>query len=137
MYKKTIHYTDYNGVEKTEDFYFNLTKAELVEKEMSTPGGLSVVIKRITDKVDAPLIMKTFKELLLESYGERTGDGRFRKSKQLSEEFSQTAAYDKLFMELVTDGDAAAKFISGIIPGDIDKKQLNEAVTAAGIKPVN
>jgi hypothetical protein len=117
MLKKTIKYEDYNGVERTEDFYFNLTKAELMEIEMSTVGGLTATINRIIAAQDAPEIIRIFKDLVLKAYGEKSPDGkRFIKTKELSEAFSQTEAYSILFMELATDADAAAKFINGIVP---------------------
>lgn len=122
MLKKTITYTDYNGVERTEDFYFNLSKAELMEMEMSTSGGLAEMIKRIVDAQDAPAIIKVFKELVLKAYGVKSPDGkRFEKSEKLSTEFAQTEAYSLLFMELATDADAAAKFVNGITPAEVSK----------------
>lgn len=117
MIKKTITYTDYNGVERTEDFYFNLTKAELMEMEIGTTGGMADMIKRIIDAKDAPAIIKIFKELVLKAYGEKSADGkRFVKSEEISNGFAQTEAYSQLFMELATDADAAAAFVNGIIP---------------------
>ena len=117
MLKKTITYTDYNGVERTEDFYFNLTKAELMEMEIGTTGGMADMIKRIVDAKDAPVIIKIFKELVLKAYGEKSADGkRFVKSEEISNGFAQTEAYSQLFMELATDADAAAAFVNGIIP---------------------
>ena len=116
MLKKTITYTDYNGITRTEDFYFNLTKAEIMEMQLSTNGGLDVMIKKIIDSQDAPSIIKIFKELILKAYGEKSDDGkRFVKSKEISEGFAQTEAYSQLFMELATDTDAASKFINGIV----------------------
>lgn len=119
MLKKTITYIDYNGTERTEDFYFNLSKAEVMEMEMSTSGGLAEMIKRIVDAQDAPAIIKIFKDLVLKAYGVKSPDGkRFIKSDELAVEFSQTEAYSNLFMELATDADAASKFINGIIPAE-------------------
>ena len=120
MIKKTITYTDYNGVERTEDNYFNLTKAEIMEMELSTTGGLAEMIQKITKAQDAPAIIKVFKDLVLKSYGEKSPDGRrFIKSKELSDAFAQTEAYSQLFMELATDADAASKFVNGIMPADV------------------
>lgn len=131
MLKETITYTDYNGVERTEDHYFNLTKAELMEMEMSTTGGLAEMIQRIVAAQDAPAIIKIFKELILSAYGQKSPDGkRFIKNQELRDEFSQTEAYSQLFMKLATDADAAAKFVSGIIPKDID---LNDPKLAGKI----
>lgn len=123
MLKKTITYTDYNNVERTEDFYFNLTKAELMEMEMGAVGGLSGMIEKIVSAKDAPAIIKVFKELVLKAYGEKSADGkRFIKSKEISDAFSQTEAYSQLFMELATDADAASKFVNGIAPNMEEKK---------------
>lgn len=120
MLKKTITYTDYNGSERTEDFYFNLSKAEVMEMEMSTSGGLAEMITRIVAAQDAPAIIKIFKDLVLKAYGEKSPDGkRFIKSEEIATAFSQTEAYSQLFMELATDADAAAAFVNGIVPKDM------------------
>lgn len=121
MLKKTIKYTDYNGMERTEDYYFNLSRAEIMEMEMSTTGGLAEMIQRIVKTQDAPAIIKVFKDLILKAYGEKSPDGkRFIKSEELSNAFSQTEAYSILFMELATDADSAAKFVNGIIPANVE-----------------
>lgn len=117
MLKKTITYVDYNGSERTEDFYFNLNKAEVMEMEMSTTGGLTEMINRIVAAQDAPAIIAIFKKLILKAYGEKSPDGkRFIKSEGLAEAFSQTEAYSQLFMELATNADKAAEFVNGIVP---------------------
>lgn len=123
MLKKTITYTDYNGTERTEDFYFNLTKAEIMQMEMGTTGGLAEKIKRVVDAQDAPAIMDIFKDLILRAYGEKSADGkRFIKTKELRDEFEQTEAYSQLFMELATDADAASKFVNGIVPAGLEQQ---------------
>lgn len=139
MLKKTITYTDYNGVERTEDKYFNLSKAEIMEMEMSTAGGFAEMVQGIVKAQDAPAIMKIFKDIILKSYGEKSPDGkRFIKSKELSDEFSQTEAYSDLFMELCTNAEASAAFINGIIPADVAEKAAVEAsVSGSYIKAAN
>lgn len=117
MIKRTITYEDYNGVSRTEDFYFNLSKAEITEMELSTTGGMGEMIQRIINAQDTPAIIKVFKEILFKAYGVKSPDGRrFIKSPELSLEFSQTEAYSQLFMELATDAEKAADFVNGIIP---------------------
>lgn len=117
MLKKTITYKDYNGVERTEDFMFNLTKAEILEMQLAKDGGMDAAIKKIVDAKDAPEIMKVFKELILKSYGVISDDGRrFIKSKEISDGFAQTEAFSMLYIELATDTDAAAAFVNGIVP---------------------
>lgn len=131
MLKKTITYTDYNGVERTEDHYFNLSQAELTEMELTTSGGMAAMLKKIVDSQDTPTLIKIFKDLVLRAYGEKTPDGkRFVKSDEIREAFSQTEAYSELFMELVTNSDAAAKFVNGIIPN-------TNSVKKPSISPVN
>ena len=130
MLVKEIKYTDFNGNERTEKFYFNLTKAEIMEMEMSTSGGMAEMINKIVETQNAPEIIKIFKELILKAYGEKSADGkRFIKSDELRDEFSQTEAYSQLFMELATDAEAAANFVNGIMPAGLiqgDAKALIE-----------
>ena len=123
MLKKTITYTDYNGVERTEDFYFHLTKAEITKMEMSVNGGMAERIQRIVSAQDQPAIIEVFEDLIKKSYGVKTPDGRgFVKRKEDLEAFMATEAYSQLFMELATDSDAASKFVNGIIPADLSKQ---------------
>ena len=123
MLKKEIAYTDYNGVERKETFYFNLSKAEITEMELTTVGGFAEMIQKIVDAQDAPSIIKTFKDLVLKSYGEKSPDGkRFIKTKELRDSFEQTEAYSTLFMELATNAEAASEFVNGIIPADLAKQ---------------
>ena len=132
MIKKTVTYTDYNGVERTENFYFNLSKAEVMEMEMGTEGGMAESIQKIIDAKDAPAIIRLFKDLVLRAYGEKSDDGRrSMKSKEISEAFSQTEAYSQIFMELATDSDAAAKFINGIVPADLAQQAQKAALPSA------
>lgn len=126
MLKKTTTYVDYNGLERTEDYYFNLNKAELMEWEMGTTGGLAEMIKKITASQDMTAIIKLFKELVLKSYGEKSADGKyFNKSEEIAAAFSHTPAYSIIFMELATDAKAASEFVNGIVPADVSK-QLTE-----------
>lgn len=123
MLKKTITYTDYNGTERTEDYFFNLTKTELIEMEASEQGGLAERIQQIVKAQDAGAIIKVFKELILTAYGEKSLDGkRFIKTdesgRRLADAFAETEAYSVLFMELCTDADASAEFVNGIIPSN-------------------
>lgn len=122
MLKKTITYVDYNGNERVEDFYFNLTKAEATEMELSVEGGLTKKLEDIVNSQNNKEIIALFKEIILKAYGEKSQDGkRFIKSKELSEAFSQTEAFSELFMELALDGKASADFVNGILPANINK----------------
>ena len=127
MIKKTVTYTDYNGVERTETFYFNLSKAEVMEMELSAEGGMAESIQKIVDAKDAPAIIRVFKDLVLKAQGVKSDDGRrFMKTKpdgsRYADDFKETEAYSQIFMELATDADAAAKFVNGIIPADLAQK---------------
>ena len=124
MITKTIKYTDYDGVEREDKFLFNLSKAEVVEMETAIDGGLTGTIKKISETKDLSSLVQIFKKLILESYGEKSIDGkRFIKVNDagvpLSIGFSQTEAYSELFMELATNADSAIEFINGIIPQEV------------------
>ena len=117
MLKKTITYIDYNGVERTEDFWFNLTNAEILEMELGATGGFTDMLTKIVSTQDVPSMVKIFKDLILKAYGEKSADGkRFVKSQEISDAFAQTEAYSQLFMELATNTDSAISFVNGIVP---------------------
>lgn len=117
MLVKTIKYEDYNGETREETFYFNLSKAELTEMELSVHGGYDKYLEKIINTKDTPEMIKIFKELIKKSYGEKSEDGRrFIKSDELTTAFMQTEAYSELYMELALDDKAAAEFVNGILP---------------------
>ena len=131
MLKKTITYNDYNGNERTEDFYFNLTKAEITKMELSIKGGLAEMIQRIVAAQDTPAIIEVFENLIQRSYGVKTPDGRcFVKKAEDLDAFVSTEAYSQLYMELATNADAASAFVNGIVPADM-AKQIAESSAAA------
>lgn len=123
MFKKSITYTDYDGNERTDEFLFNLNKAELMEMNFSSTGGLENLLKRIVATEDSKQMIELFKDIILRSYGERSDDGkRFVKvvdGHKLADDFAQTAAFPELFMELATNDAAATEFVNGIIPQDL------------------
>lgn len=123
MLKKTVKYVDYNGQEREEDCFFNLTRAEVTEMELGVDGGLTEMIQKIVKEKNGPAIVKIFKDLILKAYGIKSPDGRrFIKSKEISEEFQQTEAYSIIFMELATEEKAGEAFINGLVDG-IDVSQ--------------
>lgn len=133
MYVKKMKYIDFFGKERTEDFYFNLSKAEITEMELSTTGGMSKILEKIMATQDMPALIAIFKDLLLKSYGEPSADGRrFIKSEQLRTEFEQTPAFSDLYMDLVTDADKAAEFINNIVPADMAKQAREAGLLPAG-----
>lgn len=128
--KKTITYEDFDGNSVSEDHFFHLSKAELVELEMSHQGGLSEALKRIVAAEDGKSIIAEFKNIILGAYGKRSDDGkRFVKNQQIRDEFESTEAYSTLFMELVTNTDAAIEFINGVIPAGMTEEAARLAQT--------
>ena len=120
MFKKTMTYTDYDGNQRTEDFFFNLTRAECMEMNFSETGGLEKMLRKIIAEQDSKRIVEVFKEIVLKAYGEKSPDGRrFIKTPEITEAFSQTEAYSDLFIELATNAEAASAFINGIIPANL------------------
>ena len=127
MLKKTIEYTDFLGNTQKEDFYFNLTKAELTEMQLEVEGGFNNYIDRIVKAKSTPELIKVFKELILKSYGQVSPDGKkFLKSDELRKEFEASAAYDALFMELASNDKAAAEFIAKIVPAGLGEQVQNK-----------
>lgn len=143
MLKETITYVDFNDLERTEDFYFNLTRTELIRMEMSKNGSLTGLLTKITKANDMPDIFEAMENLILKAYGEKSIDGRhFNKSEEISNMFMNTPAYDKLFEKLTTDANYAYKFLLGILPADLaDQANKNpevlKLVAENGITPVN
>lgn len=130
MFKKTLTYTDYNGVERTEDLYFHLSEAEILELELSINGGFSALMQKIVNSKDVPSLVANFKDLVLRSYGEKSDDGRrFKKTKEIKEAFAQTEAYSIIFMELAMDDVAASDFIKKIIPVNMAKELAKQQMT--------
>lgn len=133
MFKKTITWIDYDGKEITEDFYFNLTRAEVMEMELGTEGGLEQLLTKIVKAQDYVELSKYFKQIILMSYGEKSPDGkRFIKLRQdgskPSLDFEQTEAFSMMYMELATDDKAAAEFINAIIPDEYLQESSDVAV---------
>lgn len=125
MLRKNIKYTDYDGNERSEDFFFNLSKAELTEMQLGVSGGLDQMVAAIVKAQNVPEIIRIFKKIILASYGEKSADGRrFIKTNKdgqpLGNEFAETEAYSVLFTELASDSKAAADFINGIVPSDLE-----------------
>ena len=128
MLKKTITFTDYLGEQRKQDFYFNLSKAELLDMNYMTAGGMQGLLDDIMNSQDQKRIYELFKTIVLKAYGEKTPDGyRFVKSDALSEAFSQTEAYSELMMEFFTNEKAAADFIMGIIPESLRDEAQKQA----------
>lgn len=120
MLKKTITYADFDGVVRKEDFYFNLTEAELAEMNLMTKGGLKSYLESIISTQDTPALAELFKHIINKSYGVKSPDGRkFLKSEEILEDFTSTQAYSDLYMSLITDADAASSFINAIVPASI------------------
>jgi hypothetical protein len=119
--KKTITYKNFNDEEVSEDYFFHLSKAELVELEMSHQDGLSEALQRIIEAQDGKAIIAEFKKIILGAYGKKSPDGkRFIKTQELRDEFESSEAYSTLFMELVTETDKAIEFINGIVPAGLE-----------------
>lgn len=143
MLRKKIAYQDFNGVERKEEFWFNLTEAELMELQFGTVGGFEEMVRKIISTQDKPKLMSLFKEIILMSYGIKSDDGRqFIKNAAVRDAFAQTNAYSKLYMELITDEKAAADFINGIVPsnisGKLNKEEYNQKMNELlGVIPDN
>lgn len=127
MIKKRIKYLDFNDVEREEDFYFNISKSELSKAQLSVEGGLDAKLQKIADSKSVTEIAKLYEEFIDMSYGVKSDDGKhFKKDEELLEDFKSTAAYDQLYMELISSTKAAVEFIKGVLPADITQAIMND-----------
>lgn len=137
MIKKTIEFVDYNGTPRKEEFYFNLSKTEVIRMELEIPGGLQNKINSVIASQDGAKIIELFDYFVDRSYGVKSADGRsLVKSVEALNEFKSTEAYSNLFYELVTNSDAASEFFNGIMPV-IDEKVLEAAKKEIEAKETN
>lgn len=121
MFKKKITYTDFNGQERTEDFYFNLSRSELIMLESTTPGGYAAMLQRIIDSKDQRQLMNEFTNLIKMSYGVKSDDGKhFIKNDEVVNDFLNSAAFDQMFLEFFTDDNAASDFANGVLPSNVN-----------------
>lgn len=125
MLKKTMTYTNLDGQEVTEDFYFNMTKAELIKLQLREGEGFQDYITQVVNAGNGTAIVETFEKLVGLSYGEKI-DGRFVKKPGAFEAFMSTEAYSDFFYELVTSAKAGAEFINAVMPKDL-VEQANAA----------
>lgn len=120
MIKKTVTYTDYNGVERTESFYFHFSEAEILDMEMSTEGGFAERVQRIVDAKQQTELLKVIKKFVYDAYGVKSDDGkRFIKNDEVKTAFIESPAYSKIFMEMLGDDKIAAEFVNGVVPANM------------------
>lgn len=132
MLKKTITFMDYDGHERTEDYYFNLSKAELADMQMSEYGGLDKLLTKIINTNDNVKLYQYFRDIVQKSYGVKSLDGkRFIKDPEETKAFTETEAYSVLIMELIQDADAASNFINSIIPQDLEEAVKKQTANGA------
>ena len=123
MIKKTTTYTDFNGVTRTEDFYFNITEAELVEMEVGVEGGMRNLLEKIIRENDKKMIYEYLKKIVLTAYGEKSADGRrFVKSEELRNGFAPTEACSNIILDLCNGDNAASDFIKGVLPSKLSSQ---------------
>ena len=136
MYTKKVTYTDWLGNERTEEFNFNLTKAALMEMQFEQEGGMREYLQRIIDAKDRKALMQMFKDLVLRAYGEISADGKyFIQNDETKARFASTPVYSLLFMELTDNADAAAEFVNGIMPPDLDKVSAKPRQAPIAVAP--
>lgn len=135
MHAETMTYTDFNGVERTETYLFNLTKAELLEMELMRKGGFTDLLERIIKAKDTPELMKEVKTLILYSYGVKSEDGRyFRKNDQIRADFENSEPYSELLLKLLSDDEAAAKFVQEVMPKEVVEAAADDPEVQEKIK---
>ena len=132
MIKYTVNYKNFNGDVKSKDLYFDLRKRELLLWETQVPEGMHGILEKAIADGDSGTIARILDDLMLRGYGERSADGEsFIKSDDIRKRFEQSAAYDQLFIDIMSDPKKAADFFNGMVPSDmidqITKENSNEA----------
>lgn len=116
MLKKVVTYTDFNGDERSETLYFNLTEVEVARLEVRYPGGLEKHINNLNAQERPDEVLDLFETVLKMAYGTKSDDGRhFHKSEEETKKFGDSAAYTKIFVELLTDDAKAADFFNAMV----------------------
>lgn len=134
MLKKTMQTVDFGGTERTETYYFNLTKAEIMEMQLGTEGGFVEMIHRIVDAKSQLELAEMFKKIICKSYGVLSPDGRkFIKNQAVLDDFMATQAFSDLYMELVGDDNKATAFFEGIMPEDMKNEEKPAAPAQPGL----
>lgn len=129
MYKVEETYKDFLGIERTEEFLFDLNEAEVVRWQAEEEGGMDKALERIVKAKSAKEIAETVADILLRSYGEVSSDGRsFLKTEEIRERFKGNPVFSRLYMRLATDDKAAAEFINGIMPKTNGDKPIVQLV---------
>lgn len=136
MYKITETYVDYDGNERTEDFFFHVTKTEIMEMDFLEEGGLQKTVEKIMSTQDRKGLLELFKSIVIMAYGEKSADGRrFIKNQEVKDNFTQTEAYSNIFIRLATDSKLATEFINNIVPKDLQeeaaKQSMNNKIASA------
>ena len=139
MLKKTMTTVDFGGTERTEDYYFNLTNAEIMEMQLCTDGGFVETVKKIVEAKNQLELTRLFKKIICASYGVLSPDGRkFVKNQQVLDDFMATQAYSDLYIELLSgDGKAAEDFVNGILPKDLTNEAAKAPVSQPGLAVLN
>lgn len=122
MIKKTVTYKDFNDEEQTDELLFHMSKADLIQLQMEEGGdGFGEYIQQITDAEDSAEVWRIFKKILKMSFGKKSPDGkRFIKTDEQWDEFTSSEAYSTLVMDLMSDPNAMAEFITKLVPQDLD-----------------
>ena len=116
MLKKIVKYIDFNGNERSDTLYFNLTDVEVARLEVKFPGGLEKYINNFNAEERPDEILDLFETVLEMSYGIKSEDGRhFRKPPENTRDFMESAVYTKIFFELLSDADVAADFFKAVV----------------------
>ena len=138
MLKKTFEYVDFNEVKQKEDFYFHLSKSELLTMEVSVKDGLGDMLKQIVKSEDGGEMTRILREIILKSVGIKSEDGkRFIKNDKIADDFAASPAFDQLFFEVATDADKAAAFIKGAVPPEFAESFDEAALAEFGVASVS
>jgi len=130
MLIQTITYKDFNGKERTDDLYFNLTEFEVVELQAVSPEGIQKELERAVEASNVAEILNWVKMLVRASYGIRSDDGRhFRKGEEITRDFFNSAVYGPFMLSLFqNNAKKAVEFVNELLNVELVESALAQLV---------
>lgn len=142
MLKKTIKYVDYNGVERTENLYFHVSKASVLTASNDVYGEIMKAANELQDRAkllegmevseineenafdpnnqviaeSIRMVARLLDRLVDLSYGKRSEDGlKFVKSKEVLDEFKSSMVYDAFIEQMLANQEEMIEFINKLV----------------------
>lgn len=133
MFATTVNYTDFDGHERKETLYFNITEQQMRDLYQDDPDFSEKALTNAMETRDNNEFLRIMKKLILASYGEKSEDGKVhKKNKEIRENFECSAAFEQLMDDIMYKADE--KYLKGFFTQIFPSKfsgQIKEQFDAA------